>query len=71
MVDQRQPLAEPIRISPGEARVLLEQGEAIFVDVRSAEEYANGHIPGALWAPLNRLRALLAKLPRGTTIIFY
>ena len=68
---QRQPLAQPLRITPVETAELLSRGHAITVDVRSADDYANGHIPGALWSPLNRLGSLLPKLPRGKTIVFY
>ena len=34
------------RIAPEQARELLEQG-AQLVDIRDAQSFANGHIPGA------------------------
>jgi thiosulfate/3-mercaptopyruvate sulfurtransferase len=37
--------------TPGEANEKLVHGEATLVDVREAEEYAKGHIPGAVNIP--------------------
>jgi rhodanese-related sulfurtransferase len=70
MAAQRSPSPD-LRISPAETAELLNRGLAITVDVRSPDEYAAGHIPGAISAPLNRLRALMPRLPRDKTIIFY
>lgn len=41
----------------------------VFVDVRSAEEYAAGHIPGALNIPLDRLAFSLDDLPEHGQVI--
>jgi rhodanese-related sulfurtransferase len=46
-------------------------GTATVVDVRPEEEYAAGHIPGALSVPLDELEARLAELPHGTEIVAY
>lgn len=35
-----------------EAKILFESGKAIFIDARSAGEYNDGHIPGALSIPV-------------------
>jgi rhodanese-related sulfurtransferase len=51
--------------------MLLNLGRAVTVDVRPPEYYANGHIPGAISAPLRELRQHLASLPRDKTIVFY
>jgi len=40
------------RVSVVDAKAALDSGEAIFVDVRSAESYAAGHIAGAISIPL-------------------
>ncbi len=41
------------RIDPEEAQRLLETGEGYhYVDVRSQEEFAAGHVPGAVNVPL-------------------
>lgn len=34
-------------ISPEEAQKIIENGKAIVIDVRTPEEFADGHIPGA------------------------
>jgi rhodanese-related sulfurtransferase len=46
-------------------------GEVTVLDVRPAEEYAGGHIPGAVSVPLADLPARLAELPPGTEIVAY
>jgi len=66
-----QPLANTVRITPAETYALLTRSQALAVDVRSPEHYANGHIPGAILTPMNRLRTLLTRLPRDKTIVFY
>jgi rhodanese-related sulfurtransferase len=45
----------PSEIPAGEARRRLDAGEAVLVDVREAEEWADGHAPGALHRPLSSL----------------
>ena len=35
------------------------------VDVREAQEYAAGHVPGALWIPLEELSSRLGDVPAG------
>lgn len=49
----------------------LAAGDVTLVDVRPSEEYAAGHIPGALSLPLNELAERLASLPSDTTIVAY
>lgn len=44
------------------AHRLVEAGAAL-IDVRTAEEFAAGHIPGAINVPVHRLEARLAELP--------
>jgi rhodanese-related sulfurtransferase len=49
----------------------LEAGDVTLIDVRPSEEYAAGHIPGALSLPLDELGDRLASLPGDTTIVAY
>jgi rhodanese-related sulfurtransferase/DNA-binding HxlR family transcriptional regulator len=49
----------------------IKSGSAVLVDVRPAEEWAAGHIPGALSVPLDELANRLAELPDGTEIVAY
>jgi NADPH-dependent 2,4-dienoyl-CoA reductase/sulfur reductase-like enzyme/rhodanese-related sulfurtransferase len=43
----------------------------VIVDVRSAAEYADGHLPQALNIPHTRLRERLAEIPRGRPVLLY
>jgi rhodanese-related sulfurtransferase/DNA-binding transcriptional ArsR family regulator len=45
--------------------------EVLILDVRPAEEFAAGHIPGALSVPLDQLDAALSRLPRRARIVAY
>jgi rhodanese-related sulfurtransferase len=58
-------------LSAAEAKALLDAGEAILVDVREDKEWAAGHIPGALHAPLSRFAEAGPKLPKGKRVILY
>jgi rhodanese-related sulfurtransferase/DNA-binding transcriptional ArsR family regulator len=52
-------------------RSRVRKGEVTVLDVRPADEYAAGHIPGALSVPLPELAKHLADLPRGKEIVAY
>lgn len=39
------------KITAAEAKAMMDEGEVTVVDVRRADEYAQGHIPGALLVP--------------------
>ena len=49
----------------------VRSGEVTILDVRPAEEYRAGHIPGAVSIPLADLRARLQELPRNREVIAY
>jgi len=51
-------------VGPVEATRLRNDTEAIFVDVRSEQEYADGHLPGARLIPLRELDGRLGELER-------
>lgn len=46
-------------------------GAVVVIDVRPADEFAAGHIPGALHLPLKELERRLTELPRGQEIVAY
>jgi rhodanese-related sulfurtransferase len=46
-------------------------GDVVILDVRPGEEYAAGHIPGAISIPLDQLGERLEELPAGTEIVAY
>ena len=61
------PAASVSAASPGETDVvglkaLVDNGAAVVIDVRSAEEFAGGHVPGARNIPLDQLEARKAEL---------
>lgn len=61
-------------LEPVAATTLLERardGLVTVIDVRPQEEYAQGHIPGALSIPLDRLATRLGELPRDREIVAY
>lgn len=49
----------------------VKEGGVTVIDVRPAEEYATGHIPGAVSIPLDQLEARLAELPAGAEVVAY
>jgi rhodanese-related sulfurtransferase len=49
----------------------VQSGQATVIDVRPVEEYAAGHIPGAVSIPLEELAQRLAELPIDQEIVAY
>lgn len=49
----------------------VRKGEVVVLDVRPAEEYRAGHIPGALSMPIQELKRRLSELPKGQEIVAY
>ncbi len=47
------------------------KGLVTVLDVRPAEEYAAGHLPGAINIPVDQLKGRLAKFPRGKEVVAY
>lgn len=50
---------------------LAAHDDPFVLDVRTANEFASGHIPGATQIHVGRLRSQLDRLPRGRTIVVY
>jgi rhodanese-related sulfurtransferase len=49
----------------------LAAGSALLVDVRDADEFEIGHVPGAINLPLNQIRHRLDELPRDREVWLY
>jgi rhodanese-related sulfurtransferase/DNA-binding transcriptional ArsR family regulator len=67
-------LAHRDELEPVPARELLERakkGLVTVLDVRPAEEFAAGHLPGAINVPLERLESYLSKLPKRKEVVAY
>src|SRR5712691_11209920 len=47
------------------------KGLVTVLDVRPPEEYAVGHLPGAINVPVDKLESYLAKLPKRKEIVAY
>lgn len=59
------------RVALGDARAAQELKRAVFVDVRSKEQHAQSHIPGAVSIPVNELDSRLSELNKDQWIITY
>jgi rhodanese-related sulfurtransferase len=59
------------RVSGAQAKKMVDEG-AKLVDVRSAEEYASEHLPGAINVPLGELLERLGEIgPRDQAVVVY
>jgi rhodanese-related sulfurtransferase/DNA-binding transcriptional ArsR family regulator len=56
-------------ISRDELGARLRKGSVIVLDVRPADEYAAGHLPGAVSIPVSELKRRLKEIPRGQDIV--
>lgn len=59
------------RIPLADAKAKLDRQEVVMVDSRTAEEFAQAHIPGAVSIPLSETEQRLSQLPRDKEIITY
>jgi len=66
---QRLDQLEPV--SRKELAQRLKAKSAIVLDVRPEDEFALGHVPGALNIPINELKRRLVELPKGQEIVAY
>ena len=67
-------LAHRDELEPVPAREVLDRlkkGLVTLLDVRPAEEYAAGHLPGAINVPIEKLESYLSKLPRRREVVAY
>jgi rhodanese-related sulfurtransferase len=67
-------LAHRDQLEPVPAREVLarlKSGLVTVLDVRPEEEYAAGHLPGAINVPLEKLEGLLSKLPKRKEVVAY
>lgn len=70
------PVATPAAMKPISADALLQeqarQPQQLFVlDVRSPQEFAEGHVPGAVNVPHDQVSARLAEIPRDKDVVLY
>jgi rhodanese-related sulfurtransferase len=67
-IESRDDLA-PVTLK--ELRRLLLSGDVTLIDVRPADEYNAGHIPGALSIPVAELKLRLDEIPKRKEVIAY
>lgn len=58
-------------VSRRELRQRMKAGTVTVLDVRPAEEFALGHVPGAISVPVSELKRRLSELPRNKEIVAY
>jgi rhodanese-related sulfurtransferase/predicted transcriptional regulator len=58
-------------VSRAELKARMRKGLVTVLDVRPAEEFKQGHLPGAHNVPLSQLKRWLSRLDRKTEIIAY
>lgn len=58
-------------VSSDELTRRIKDGSATLLDVRPADEYRNGHLPGALSIPLGALESRIAEISRDREVIAY
>ena len=69
--EEQEQFEEPFkRISPQEAKELIDSGTVQVIDVREDWEYANGHIPNARLVPLKLIIANASQHVQGDDIVF-
>ncbi|MGP3923913.1 ArsR/SmtB family transcription factor [Streptomyces sp. 8N616] len=62
---------QPDEVGREELLARAQAGDVVVLDVRPAEEYAAGHIPGAVSIPVDELADRLAELPDGPEVVAY
>ena len=70
----REYLGDPDALEPIDRAELarrLDAGTVVLIDVRPAEEYAQGHIAGAISVPLDELATWAKQAPRRKQIVAY
>ena len=56
-------------ITAAQLDAMLQAGEALVVDVREVDEFAAGHIPGAVNMPLSNFQPSKLPHPQGKTLV--
>jgi rhodanese-related sulfurtransferase len=57
-------------LSP-DAKRLIDAGTVYLLDVRTPEEFQQGHLKGAVLIPIDQLKMRLGEIPRNRKIVVY
>src|SRR5205809_794365 len=63
--------SNPHRLEIGELLKRARSKEIVILDARPPNEYAAGHIPGAISVPVDELNRRLKQLPKGKEYVAY
>jgi len=63
------PVGASMDVSVDEALQLWQNKEAIIIDVRTPEEYRDGHIPGVTNIPLDELEQRMNEVPKDKKVV--
>lgn len=68
--------AQVARVSPAQAKAIADGGRGVIIDVRTAAEFEQRRIAGAIHAPLDAIQAnprlpVLAAIPADQELILY
>ena len=63
--------AKYVDVSVQQGKEMIDNGEVFLLDVRTQEEYNEGHISGSTLIPVQELEARLNELPRNKKILVY
>jgi rhodanese-related sulfurtransferase len=66
-------LAAPPSVTPQQVREMQAQKSAALyvLDVRTPEEFASGHVPGAVNIPYDQVASRLAEVPKDKEVVLY
>lgn len=59
------------RITADELKAKMDRGEVTLIDVRDADAFMRGHIPGARLIPFARVEGEIEYLPKAKQLVFY
>jgi len=66
-------MAAPPPVTPQQVHELQVKKDPslLVIDVRSAEEYAAGHVPGAVNIPYDQVASRLSEIPKDKEVVLY
>jgi rhodanese-related sulfurtransferase len=64
---------DEIKVTPDKAKALLDQGQAVFLDARSPEDWGRSRVqlPGSLRLTPEQVMPRAPQWPRGSSVIAY
>lgn len=64
------PATGPLKAQAAQALIDSLGKDLVVIDVRSPDEFARGHVPGARLLPVEKLPARLAEVPTDKSVLF-